>query len=374
MKRIRNLFFSALLALLATTGCVNNGTGTTAGSSSSQSIADSTSATQVAKPKITDTISIAMVGDVMLGSIKPNYCMPPNDGKEIFVDCASILRGADVTCGNLEGVLADKGETRKRPGPLSYSFMMPTKSVQLLVDAGFDFMGIANNHIFDFWKEGTLSTIQTLKDAGIGVAGTKDCEISIREINGVKYGFCAFGHEEYSLRTQDTVTVKRVVTDLRKQCDLLIVCFHGGSEGTSARHVPQGKEYFHGMDRGDVRQFTHMCVDCGADIVYGNGPHVPRAMELYKNHLIAYSLGNFATPRGMKLHYQTAYAPLLTVRLNLNGEFIDGKIHPFIQYRDLGPRVDTTGVVVDEIRTLTNEDIKDNQLDIADDGTITRKR
>ena len=49
MKRIRNLFFSALLALLATTGCVNNGTGTTAGSSSSQSIADSTSATMVRK-------------------------------------------------------------------------------------------------------------------------------------------------------------------------------------------------------------------------------------------------------------------------------------------------------------------------------------
>lgn len=372
MKRIRNLFFSALLALLATTGCVNNGTGTTAGSSSSQSIADSTSATQVAKPKITDTISIAMVGDVMLGSIKPNYCMPPNDGKEIFVDCASILRGADVTCGNLEGVLADKGETRKRPGPLSYSFMMPTKSVQLLVDAGFDFMGIANNHIFDFWKEGTLSTIQTLKDAGIGVAGTKDCESSIREINGVKYGFCAFGHEEYSLRTQDTATVKRVVTDLRKQCDLLIVCFHGGSEGTSARHVPQGKEYFHGMDRGDVRQFTHMCVDCGADIVYGNGPHVPRAMELYNGHLIAYSLGNFATI-GMGISAQVGYAPLLVARVDGNGKFVGGKIHSFIQPGRIGPRADAQNRAARDIWSLTQEDIKDNRLMIADDGTITCK-
>ena len=343
MKRIRNLFFSALLALLATTGCVNNGTGTTAGSSSSQSIADSTSATQVAKPKITDTISIAMVGDVMLGSIKPNYCMPPNDGKEIFVDCASILRGADVTCGNLEGVLADKGETRKRPGPLSYSFMMPTKSVQLLVDAGFDFMGIANNHIFDFWKEGTLSTIQTLKDAGIGVAGTKDCETSIREINGVKYGFCAFGHEEYSLRTQDTATVKRVVT-----------------------------EYFHGMDRGDVRQFTHMCVDCGADIVYGNGPHVPRAMELYNGHLIAYSLGNFATI-GMGISAQVGYAPLLVVRVDGNGKFVGGKIHSFIQPGRIGPRADAQHRAARDIWSLTQEDIKDNRLIIADDGTITCK-
>ena len=204
------------------------------------------------------------------------------------------------------------------------------------------------------------------------MAGTKDCETSIREINGVKYGFCAFGHEEYSLRTQDTATVKRVVTDLRKQCDLLIVCFHGGSEGTSARHVPQGKEYFHGMDRGDVRQFTHMCVDCGADIVYGNGPHVPRAMELYNGHLIAYSLGNFATI-GMGISAQVGYAPLLVVRVDGNGKFVGGKIHSFIQPGRIGPRADAQHRAARDIWSLTQEDIKDNRLIIADDGTITCK-
>ena len=328
-------------------------------------------AQQASKPEF---VTISMNGDIMTGSIKPEMDMPPNDGRDIFIDCDSIIRSVDVACGNLEGVLADNGKTRKRPGRLSFSFMMPTRSVQLLVNAGYDFMGIANNHINDFYPAGIQSTIKTLTDNGIGVAGTKDCETSIKVINGVKYGFCAFGHESYTLRTQDTVTVKRIVKKLRNDCDIVIVCFHGGSEGLDQRHLPYGTEYFYKADRGNLRQFAHLCIDNGADIVYGHGPHVCRAIELYKNHLIAYSLGNFATPRGMKLHYQTAYAPLLTVRLNLNGEFIDGRIHPFIQYRDLGPRVDTTGVVVDEIRTLTNEDIKDNQLDIADDGTITRKQ
>ena len=97
-------------------------------------------------------------------------------------------------------------------------------------------------------------------------------------------------------------------------------------------------------------------------------------MELYKGPLIAYSLGNFATPRGMKLQFQTAYAPLLVARLDRTGNFVDGKIHPFIQYRDQGPRHDLEGKVVSEIRSLTNEDIKDNKLDIADDGTITVKK
>ena len=319
------------------------------------------------------TVTIAMTGDIMTGTILPELNMPPNDGRDIFVDCANLLKGADVACGNLEGVLADKGKPRKAPGPLSFSFMMPTKSVNLLVDAGYDFLGIANNHINDFYPECIATTIKTLRENQIGVAGTKDCDYSLCDINGVRYGFCAFGHESYTLKTQDTPTVKRIIRELRPLCDILIVCFHGGSEGISERHLPYGTEYFHGADRGNLREFAHLCIDTGADIVYGHGPHVPRAMELYKDHLIAYSLGNFATPRGMKLVNQTSYAPLLMARLNAKGEFVDGKIYPFIQYRDKGPRADNTGAVVKEISTLTEEDIKDNKLNIAPDGTITRK-
>jgi poly-gamma-glutamate capsule biosynthesis protein CapA/YwtB (metallophosphatase superfamily) len=34
-------------------------------------------------------------------------------------------------------------------------------------------------------------------------------------------------------------------------------------------------------------------IDAGADLVLGHSPHVPRALELHKGKLIAYSLGNF---------------------------------------------------------------------------------
>ena len=189
------------------------------------SLALAQSVEQQDKPEF---VTISMNGDIMTGSILPSRDMPPNDGRDIFIDCDSIIRSVDVACGNLEGVLADKGKTRKRPGRLSFSFMMPTKSVNLLVDAGYDFMGIANNHINDFYPVCIQSTIKTLTDNGIGVAGTSDCETSIKVINGVKYGFCAFGHESYTLRTQDTPTVKRIVQKLRKECDIVIVCFHGG--------------------------------------------------------------------------------------------------------------------------------------------------
>lgn len=326
-----------------------------------------------ARPQFTGEVTIAMTGDIMTGSILPTPNMPPNDGRDTFIDCAKLLQSADVACGNLEGVLGDSGKPRKAPGPLSFSFMMPTKSVQLLVDAGYDFLGIANNHINDFYPVAIQSTIKTLRDNGIGVAGTRDCETCIREINGVKYGFCAFGHESYTLRTQDKATVTRIVKKLRSECDIVIVCFHGGSEGVSERHLPYGTEYFHGADRGNLREFAHLCIDSGADIVYGHGPHVCRAMELYKGHLIAYSLGNFATPRGMKLDGPTSYAPLLIVKLQ-GGKFAEGQIHTFIQYRDKGPRADKSGAVIKEIQSLSNEDIKDNELVIADDGKLLTKQ
>ena len=326
-----------------------------------------------ARPQFTGEVTIAMTGDIMTGSILPTTNMPPNDGRDTFIDCAKLLQSADVACGNLEGVLGDSGKPRKAPGPLSFSFMMPTKSVQLLVDAGYDFLGIANNHINDFYPVAIQSTIKILRDNGIGVAGTRDCETCIREINGVKYGFCAFGHESYTLRTQDKATVTRIVKKLRSECDIVIVCFHGGSEGVSERHLPYGTEYFHGADRGNLREFAHLCIDSGADIVYGHGPHVCRAMELYKGYLIAYSLGNFATPRGMKLDGPTSYAPLLIVKLQ-GGKFAEGQIHPFIQYRDKGPRVDKSGAVIKEIQSLSNEDIKDNELVIADDGKLLTKQ
>lgn len=340
---------------------------------SGNAVGNDTTAQQQGKRKAIDrNVTIAMNGDMMLGTLYPHPKLPPNDGKEIFVEADSILRSADVACGNCEGVLADKGKPRKRPGPRSFSFLMPTRNVGCLVDAGYDFVGIANNHIFDFWDEGRSSTIATLKSAGIGVAGTPGAETAIKTLNGVTYGFCAFGHEDYSLRTQDTATVKRIITELRPKVDILIVCFHGGCEGSACRHLPYETEYFFGDDRGNLREFTHRCIDLGADIVYGHGPHVVRAIELYKDHFIAYSLGNFATPVGMGVAGLTGYAPLITATIDPHGRFVSGKINGFIQQPGKGPRRAGGAAVIREIKNLTLEDIKDNKLNIADDGTITK--
>ena len=71
----------------------------------------------------------------------------------------------------------------------------------------------------------------------------------------------------------------------------MIVTFHGGAEGSSAQHLPDGPESFYNSARGDLRSFARAMVDSGAAVVLGHGPHVLRGMELYRGHLIAYSMG-----------------------------------------------------------------------------------
>ena len=245
----------------------------------------------------------------------------------------------------------------------------------LNTDAGFDFMSMANNHAFDFGLDGVKSTEATLHSNGIaysGIGGRK--ESAIVERNGVRYGFCAFGHNSYTLKHADLENVKRIIGNLREKADIVIVSFHGGAEGTAHKHLPQGKEMFLGENRGDLRNFAHFCIDNGADVVYGHGPHVVRAVELYKNHFIAYSLGNFCTPYGVNISGISGYAPVLQLTVNAaDGTFVGGKINSFIQQRGKGPRRDPLNLVAKEIRSLTNADFSNPKLTIANDGTISKR-
>lgn len=318
-----------------------------------------------------DTLTICVVGDIMMGTTYPSVQLPANEGRDLFRDCGDLLRSADVACGNLEGAMTDGGTSTKRGGANSYSFRMPTSFAPRLQEAGFDFLGLANNHANDFGPDGIRSTERCLTEQGIGFAGIKGHEESVvKEIGGVKYGFCAFGHNRYTLRTQETAEVRRIVSDLRKRCDILIVCFHGGGEGGKFRHLPQGRETFLGEDRGSLREFARVCIDSGADLVYGHGPHVTRAVETYKDRFIAYSLGNFCTPYGISVGGINGYAPVIEVKMSRDGRFLGGKIHSFVQQRGAGPRADASCAPAREIKQLTEADIQNRTFTIDEEGTI----
>ena len=115
----------------------------------------------------------------------------------------------------------------------------------------------------------------------------------------------------------------------------------------------------------------HTVIDAGADLVLGHGPHVMRGMEVYKNRLIAYSLGNFCTYGWFQLAGETALTEILEVRLGQDGKFLGGKIHGGHQEGRGGPVLDGTGASIRKIRELSTADFGTSAPNILDDGSVT---
>ena len=320
-------------------------------------------------------LSIAMTGDVMMGTTFPSIMLPAHEGRDLFKDAKDILSAADLTVGNLEGAICDGGTSTKGTGPNSYAFRTPTSYGHLLREAGFDFMSMANNHANDFGLEGIESTENVLKSQGSLFSGIDGrIESAVIERNGLTIGLCAFGHNSYTIKHLDLTTVGRIVDDLVRRCDLVIVSFHGGAEGKSRRRLPFGPETFLGENRGSLRQLAHFCIDHGADVVYGHGPHVVRGVEVYKDRFIAYSLGNFCTPYNVNLTGISGYAPIIEITVDKDGAFKHGKIHSFIQTRGIGPRTDKTKSVAHEMKNLSEIDLPQSQARIDLNGNIELKK
>lgn len=146
--------------------------------------------------------TIAFTGDIMMGTTYPSVELPSHEGRQLFVDATPILSRADVAAGNLEGTLCDSGQTHKKISRVCYAFRTPTMFAPRLKEAGFDYLGMANNHAHDFGNEGILSTMACLDRIGIKHSGIRGIgpECAIVSRGGRTYGFCSFGHNEYTLR------------------------------------------------------------------------------------------------------------------------------------------------------------------------------
>lgn len=327
-----------------------------------------------------EPITIAAVGDMMLGSPYPNETrMPPNDGADLLKTVKPVLSAADITFGNMEGPIIDGGVSEKcgtpKPGqPVRcFAFRMPTRYAAYLKDAGFDVMSLANNHAGDFGDAGRASTRRTLDALGIKHAGSDRNQFSTTylDVRGQKVAFVAFAHNNIVPNVNDLAAARILVAQAAKNADIVVVSFHGGAEGTDAQRVPQSTELYAGERRGNLPLFARTVIDAGADLVIGHGPHVLRGMEIYKDRLIAYSLGNFATYGWFRLEAETALTVILEAKLAPDGKFIGGKLHSGKQEGRGIPVLDPSGAAVIRIRSLSEMDFAEAAPRIADDGSLS---
>ena len=320
------------------------------------------------------TVRLRSVGDVMLGTDYPAGHLPPNGGAGLLEDVLDWLQDADLTFANLEGPFCDRGHSAKcAPDATNcYAFRTPTSYADYLVEAGIDLASTANNHAGDFGSVCRDDTHALLDSFGIAWSGPPGSLASV-ESQGLRVGLVAFHTSPSSNHLNNSETASELIQLSSAENDLVVVSFHGGAEGNRALHVPNGRETFYGEDRGNLREFARMAIDSGADLVLGHGPHVPRGMEIYKDRLVAYSLGNFATYGRFNLSGNLSVGFVLETELAPDGRFLQGKILPTKQQGRGIPKKDNEGTAIDLIRSLSLEDFPETAPIIAQDGQIAPK-
>ena len=324
----------------------------------------------IEKQNTAKSITIKAVGDVIPGTNYPNYRLPEDSNQLIPVGVRAYLTEADVLFGNFETSLTKHRYSAKdvSRGQV-FAFRSPPEYAKLFSDVGFNVFNVANNHAKDFGMVGFKDTMKNLKNAGIETLGHKN-QILFLEKNNNKIAMVGFAPYEFYNSIHDLEAAKALVKKARKQANIVIISMHVGAEGTGALHTKNKTEYFYGENRGNSIKFARTMIDAGADLVLGHGPHVPRAMEMYKGKLIAYSLGNFLGYRTLSSVAQAGYSMILEVQMSPKGSVEKAKIVPVRMNRQGIPYIDQNFKTVQLVRYLNKADFPNSTVKINHKGEL----
>ncbi|MEH2066842.1 MAG: CapA family protein [Nostoc sp.] len=316
------------------------------------------------------TITIKAVGDIIPGTNFPNYKLPRFREQLLPKLVKTHLQGADILFGNFESSLTNYPYTTKdiSRGQV-FAFRSPPVYAQLFAKAGFNVFNMANNHAMDFGLVGFKDTKKNLEAVGIATLGHKN-QILYLKPNNISVAMIGFSPYEMYNSIQNLAVAKKLVVKAKKNAKIVIVSMHAGAEGTEALHIKNQTEFFYGENRGNSINFARKMIDAGADLILGHGPHVPRAMEIYKKKIIAYSLGNFLGYRTLSTNAQTGDSLILEVKLNSVGNLVSSKIIPIRMDRQGIPQVDRNFQTVKLMRYLNNQAFPKNPLKINNKGEI----
>ncbi|MGH3469136.1 MAG: CapA family protein, partial [Thermocrispum sp.] len=294
-------------------------------------------------PKAVVTMSV--VGDIMLGRGVGDIAAAAGDVSLQLRPMQERLASPDITVGNLENTLSDAGE----PTQGTDSFSAPPGIRGGLRDAGFDVIGLANNHLGDFGDTALVETVRLLRQGGFATFGAghnprRARAPAVVERQGVRFGFVGFnaigetpevasgqpGADSVSMPPR-TGPLDRGELDefldrvrrLAERVDVVVVMPHWGTQYTNTPEPVQ-------------RQVAAELVDAGADLVVGGHPHWVQGVAMVRDRLVVHSLGNFVFDMDFMRETQEG------VLLELTYWGAELKAADFVPYRmddDFAPRV-----------------------------------
>lgn len=241
-------------------------------------------------------ITIVAVGDLQLGDSPTTVgygFYSKYRGKSLvplFDATRASLAGADILFGNLETTLIPPPQGAHSRGRLQLRGEQPFAAA--LSEVGFAVLNVANNHAVQHGDETFHETVRTVRAAGIACVGvrgtggwtTEPVRLTVDGGTVGILGYCLrprqYGPGTPPYAEGDTASICADVRRLRAEGATVIVSMHWGEEFVA---LPSATEV----------EMGHAIIDAGAVAILGHHPHVTRPVELYKNTLIAHSLGNF---------------------------------------------------------------------------------
>jgi poly-gamma-glutamate synthesis protein (capsule biosynthesis protein) len=215
----------------------------------------------------------------------------------------SFIQGHDLAFCNLECPVSAKGRSTGK----IYCFRADTSFFRGAEDAGFNIYSLANNHIIDWGQEACLDTRAFIEAQNLYAIGAgEDQEIAQKPLLLTNHGvrFAIFAYLGDPLRGvvwsekrpgPAQAGIKEIcdaISKVRHHVDFVIVSIHWGIE------------YIHTPGKAQI-SWAHAMIDAGADLIIGHHPHVLQSIEVYRNRVILYSLGNFVFDQRKTYQQQT---------------------------------------------------------------------
>jgi len=314
-------------------------TSTTAAPTTTTTAAPTTTTTTEPPP-----LTVAAGGDVLGDREVGNY-MDKYGGESVFEKVKPFMVDADLAFINLEGSISDKGA---RATWKEFTFRARPALTSGLVWGGIDVVSLANNHTLDYGSKAMLDCITRLDEAGVAHPGagadsaaaaapavleTPAGTVGVIAASEITQAFAAgAGAPGTNFTSAPNERLVAQVAAAAKEVDFLVVSFHWGTE-------------YEAVASGHQQSLAHKVIDAGADLVLGHHPHVIQGLEIYKDRLIAYSLGDYIFD-----HYSRATGESFVLQITIPQEGgPSGKIIPVYLHDVWGVPAPVSGGEADAI-------------------------
>lgn len=252
------------------------------------------------------TSSILFTGDVLLARDVEQY-MSQYGNEYPFRFVTDWLNDFDIVVGNFEASIPEVHQVTK---PLTMNFSVASSAIPALKGSGFTHLSLANNHTFDFGQADFEHTESVLADNGLETVG-KPAVFGGESIEYIPTSVGVVALIAFDL-TSDQYTAAEL-RNVLKEADFFA--------DHQIAYVHWGEEYELQNSQAQA-EIAHDLIDAGIDLVIGHHPHVVQNIEVYKNKVIVYSLGNFIFDQYFSTEVQLGLAVALVeqesdIQLNL---------------------------------------------------------